>query len=101
MFYENPAIPDGSRSVAFTDGPKLGYGLGATLGTRSALEWTVGFSQSTALARHLDRSAVFQIHIDPVTGAIGYGDTVGNGTLRVTSTALLCQMRWHGGKART
>jgi long-subunit fatty acid transport protein len=94
LFFEHPAVPASSHSVAFTDGTKIGYGVGASLGSDRPLEWTVGFSQSTNLVRTLDRSAVFQLHIDPVTGDVGYGETVGNGVLRATHTTLLSQLRW-------
>lgn len=87
-FYETSAVPEDTVSVFIPDGNKLGYGVGGSFRTGGRVTLDLGVTQAFVPARDLERSLVWQVTIDPATGAVGYGKTVGNGRLALVTTAV-------------
>lgn len=87
------AIPEVSRSALFPGGDALGYGLGTTVRS-GCIGVDVGFGQAFVLDPRIERSSVAQIAIDPLTGAVGFGDEVGRGLLAVSDQALAIGFAW-------
>jgi long-subunit fatty acid transport protein len=95
LFFETSAVDGSYRSVMMPDGPKLGYGLGgsvAVLPDRLALD--LGISQAFVFPHTLDRSLVFQVAIDPLTGEVYGGKQVGNGRFSATTRLFALGLTW-------
>ena len=92
--FETSAVPEATRSVMLPDGAKVGYGLGASYSAGARWAFDVGFMQSFVLDQQVTRTTVFQVGIDPLTGNVGYGKTVGKGMLAAANHALGVGMTW-------
>ncbi|MFT4978514.1 MAG: long-chain fatty acid transport protein, partial [Myxococcota bacterium] len=88
LFFETSAAAEGYASVLLPDGWKVGYGLGGSTALRKGLWLDFGLGQSFAPPNEIINSQVFQIQIDPVTGDVTRGKTVGRGTLWSLGTIL-------------
>jgi long-subunit fatty acid transport protein len=97
LFFESSAVEAEYASVQVPDGPKVGWGLGATVGlARDRLHLDVGLSQAYLLPRTLEGSRVTQVRIDPMASGDGVfgGTLVGDGTLGAVTTLAGLGMRW-------
>jgi long-chain fatty acid transport protein len=85
-FYESAGVPEGTRSVFIPDAAKFGYGLGASWEVHDRVMLDFGFSQAIAPTNLINGSVAYQVRVDPLSGAIGGGKTVGNGDFGFLTT---------------
>jgi long-chain fatty acid transport protein len=92
-FYEQSAIPPETQGVTLVDGPKFGYGLGASYHFRKLLSFDLGWGQSFIQRRTIEDSELTRLEIpvdipydkilageDPtIESEIRNGKIVGNG----------------------
>jgi len=98
LFFESSAVSRSFQAVAMPDGAKLGYGLGASVAlVPERLDLDLGWSQAFVLPHEIDRSEVFQVAIDPLSGEVYSGKQVGNGTFSAMTTLFALGLVWTPG----
>jgi len=98
LMFETSAVDSSYEAVMMPDGLKFGYGLGGTVHlVPDKLALDLGLCQSFVPRHEIDRSLVFQVAIDPLTGEVYNGKQVGNGVFGVTSTLFGLGLTWTPG----
>jgi long-subunit fatty acid transport protein len=100
LLFETSAVSSDYQSVMMPDGLKFGYGLGGTVHiVPDSLDLDIGLHQSFVPRHSIDRSLVFQVAIDPLTGEVYSGKQVGNGVFGATNTIVGLGISWRPGAA--
>ncbi|MBN1335901.1 MAG: outer membrane protein transport protein [Deltaproteobacteria bacterium] len=97
LFFESAAVDADYAGVQLPDGPKVGWGLGATVDLAAGrAHLDAGLSQAYLLPRALEGSRVAQVRIDPLSTGDGVfgGTLVGDGTLAAVTTLVGLGLRW-------
>ncbi len=98
VMFETSAVDGSYQAVMMPDGIKFGYGLGGTVHILpDKLDLDLGLCQSFVPKKEIDRSMVFQVAIDPLTGEVYSGKQVGNGTFSVINTLFGMGLTWTPG----
>lgn len=92
--YESSAVPEDYRGVLVVDGPKVGVSAGASWQARDNLHIDLGVLRNQHLRQELGSSSLTQITLDPFSGSIGRGKSVGSGTLTAASTLVGLSVGW-------
>ncbi len=92
--YESSAVPADYRGVLVVDGPKVGLSAGASWQVRDRLHIDLGLLRNQHLTQELGSSSLTQTTLDPFTGAVGRGKSVGRGELRAASTLFGVSVGW-------
>ncbi len=79
--YETSGIPEETVSVSLVDGDKWGVGGGLSVYAWRGLALDMGYFQSWLPDRQITDSTLKAIAVDPFSGEIIDGRTIGNGTL--------------------
>jgi long-chain fatty acid transport protein len=86
-FWETSAAPEKLRSVFVPDAMKVGLSTGGQWRASDRFTLDAGVIAAKSLQPTIDESILFQVSVDPISGRIGGGRTVGNGTFGFTSLA--------------
>ena len=92
---------DGYASVLLPAGNKFGYGLGSSIKLGQRIWLDIGWGQSFVPAEESTASSVYQIQIDPLTGAVSQGKVVGRGKFGLFNTIGGLGLNWTLGKDKS
>ncbi|MGC6516111.1 MAG: OmpP1/FadL family transporter [Myxococcota bacterium] len=95
LAFESSSLAPDQRSVLLPDGHKLTWALGASVeAVPKTLTLDFAYSQSLIFPASTSPSGVFQVQIDPQTGAVGTGKAVGNGQLGALTSIVGLGLNW-------
>jgi long-chain fatty acid transport protein len=98
IMVESSAVEQSYQAVMMPDGLKFGYGLGGTVHlVKERLDLDLGLHQSFVPKHAIERSLVYQVAIDPLTGEVYSGKQVGNGVFSVINTIAGVGLTWTPG----